>query len=380
MPARIPSTRRAHRATLAGMLGGLTSRSLGMALFTLALVGVGGLLMLQAPPADQGDRGPDLRFDAQGHRGARGAEPANTLPAFRHALATGVTTLELDVHLTAGGVPVAHHDPRLDPARTRGPDGDWIAAPGPAVGALPIERLQRYDVGRAKPGSRLAERFPDQAARDGVEVPTLRDVTALGDRLSGGAVRYNIETKVTPEGGPAVPPPAEVADAILAVMRDAGALDRTTIQSFDWRSLGHVRETAPQVARAYLTAERPWLNTVQRGRDGASPWLDGLDVDAHGASVPRSIAAAETPAGEEYAAPPPWRVVWAPYFRDLRPRDLRQAQNLGLKVVVWTVNEQATMERLIEAGVDGIITDYPGRLRAALRAQGRPLPPAYPGE
>jgi glycerophosphoryl diester phosphodiesterase len=163
-------------------------------------------------------------------------------------------------------------------------------------------------------------------------------------------------------------------------VRDAGVGDRAAIQSFDWRSLSHVRETAPQIARVYLTAERDWLNTVKRGEDGASPWLDGLDVDAHGASIPRTIAAAETPEGQEYAAPPSWRVIWAPYFRDLRPRDLSQAQNLGLKVVVWTVNEQATMERLIEAGVDGIITDYPSRLRAALRATGRPLPEPYPGE
>lgn len=361
------------------MITGLSRRSLGLLLFTLALLTLGGGLVLtgtQQPVREASG----LRFDAQGHRGARGRFPENTLPAMQYALTAGVTTLELDVVLSADGVPVVHHDPRLDPARTRTPGGAWIDPPGPAIRRLTVEDLQSYDVGCAKPGSRVAARFPEQARLDGVRVPTLAQVIALAERRSGGEIRYNLETKVTPQDGPAEPDPEALTEALLQVVRDAGVVGRTMVQSFDWRTLAYVRVQAPEVARAYLTAEREWLDTVQRGEPGASPWLAGIDVDAYGASIPRAIAAAETPDGENYEAKAPWQVVWSPYFRDLRPAALQRAHGLGLKVVVWTPNEAATMRRLIADGVDGIISDYPRRLRAAMRAADLALPPAYPAE
>src|SRR4029450_12405343 len=122
---------------------------------------------------------PASAFDLQGHRGARGLAPENTLEAFRTALAMGVTTLGLDLALTSDGVLVVSHDSRLNPDHTRGPDGKFLDAEGPAIRSLTLAQVQRYDVGRLKPGTALAATFPEQRGMDGVRIPTLMEVFDL---------------------------------------------------------------------------------------------------------------------------------------------------------------------------------------------------------
>jgi len=104
-------------------------------------------------------------FDLQGHRGARGLAPENTLVAFARALGLGVTTLELDTVVTRDGVVVVSHDAALNPDRTRGPDGRWLEAPGPIILTLTRAELLRYDVGRTRPGGLSALRFPRATSR-----------------------------------------------------------------------------------------------------------------------------------------------------------------------------------------------------------------------
>src|SRR5262249_2220097 len=137
-------------------------------------------------------------FDLQGHRGARGLAPENTLPAFATALSIGVTTLELDLAMTSDGILVVSHDSRLNPDHTRGPDGTFLAAEGPAIRSLTLGELQRYDVGRLKPGTAYAAAFPEQRGMDGVRIPTLMEVFDLVRQAKADHVRFNIETKLTP--------------------------------------------------------------------------------------------------------------------------------------------------------------------------------------
>ncbi len=118
-------------------------------------------------------------LDIQGHRGARGLMPENTLPAFAKALAIGVTTLELDCAITKDGVVVVSHDPVLNPDITRGPDGQWLRDTGPAIWSLTFEELRRYDVGRLNPARAYAKRWPVQQAVDGTRLPRLADGLAL---------------------------------------------------------------------------------------------------------------------------------------------------------------------------------------------------------
>src|SRR6476619_3199486 len=110
-------------------------------------------------------------FDLQGHRGARGLAPENTLPAFEKAIALGVTTLELDAAVTRDGVVVISHDPRVTPEIARGPDGNWIEGKPPEIHDLTYAELMKYDVGRLKPGTNYAKSFPDQVPVDGTRIP-----------------------------------------------------------------------------------------------------------------------------------------------------------------------------------------------------------------
>jgi glycerophosphoryl diester phosphodiesterase len=304
-------------------------------------------------------------FESQGHRGARGLAPENTLPAFARALSIGVDTLELDTAVTADGVVVVLHDSRLNPNLTRNRAGQWLSEAGPAVRTLTLRDLGAYDVGRIRPGSRYAGRFPDQEPRDGAAIPTLKAVIELTRKAGNRRVRFNIETKLNPLEPDLTLGPAEFAGAVLDVIAANGIADRVTIQSFDWRTLREVQRLSPGLPTAYLTAQQNWLDNIQAGRPGPSPWTADLDVDDFGGSLPRLIKAA---GGS----------IWSPYYRDIDAAKVKEAHDLGLLVKVWTVNRPAEMGALIDLGVDGIITDYPDRLLRVMKERGMKVPPPTP--
>jgi glycerophosphoryl diester phosphodiesterase len=303
-----------------------------------------------------------IAFDLQGHRGARGLAPENTIESFRTALSIGVTTLELDVGMTKDGVLVVHHDERLNPDITRGADGAFLCKRGPPIYSLTLEELKRYDVGRLKPGTAYAASLPEQRPHDGARIPTLAEVFELVRRSGADHIRFNIETKLTPTSGADVPEPELFATAVAAAVREAGLAERVSIQSFDWRILRVLRRVEPDILRVGLTSEHPDYDTIQRGKPGASPWTAGFDVDEFGGSVPRLVAAADCG-------------VWSPGFADLTSESIAQANALGICVIPWIVNEPEQMDRLVRMGVAGIITDYPDRLRRVLAANNMPLPP-----
>lgn len=303
---------------------------------------------------------PCLAFDLQGHRGARGLAPENTMPAFERALEIGVTTLELDVGVTADGVVVVLHDPFLNPAITRDAAGHWLpGGQGPLVRSLTLAQVQAHDVGRIRPDTAYARTFQAQEGRDGVRVPTLAAVFERVKSLAADHVRFNIETKLNPLRPQETVTPEAMTRAVLRVVADAGMAQRVAIQSFDWRSLQLVRQLAPSIPTVHLTIQTANNDNV---RDGA--WTAGLRIGDHG-SVPRLVQAA---GGR----------IWSPNQGALTEALVREAHSLGLQVVPWTVNEPADMERLIAWGVDGLISDYPDRLRAVLAARGMPLPPPVP--
>jgi len=300
-------------------------------------------------------------LDIQGHRGARGLAPENTLPAFARALAIGVTTLEMDCGITKDGVVVVSHDPALNPDITRGSDGKWLEGSGPAIWSLAYRDLERFDVGRINPASAYARRWPEQQAVDGTRIPRLADVFALVKKGGNETVRFNIETKISPLEPDETTTPEDFARKLILAVRSAGMAERTAIQSFDWRTLGVVQKEAPEIATVYLTSVGGFMDNIQA--KGESPWTAGHRVRDHGGSVPRMVKAAGG-------------AVWSPYRGDLTREAVKEAQALGLKVVVWTVNEPGGMRRLIEWGVDGIISDRPDILRRVAGEMGVTLPPS----
>ena len=298
-------------------------------------------------------------FDLQGHRGARGLRPENTLAGFQHALDLGVSTLELDCAVTRDGIVVASHDPVLNPDLTRDADGHFLGSDGPPIVTLTYAELQGYDVGRLRPGTGYAARFPDQQPVDGERVPRLADVFALVRARGDSTVRFNVETKLFPDQPGLTWAPEPFARAVVDVVRDAGMESRTTIQSFDWRTLMIVHRIAPEIATVALTDQQPGEDTIEVGRPGRSPWLGGLDVDDYAGSVPKLVHASGSR-------------TWSPNYRDLDAKRVAEAHALGLTVIPWTVNEPAEMRRVLSLGVDGMISDRPDLLRGVLDSNAVP--------
>lgn len=295
-------------------------------------------------------------FDLQGHRGTRGLAPENTLPAFEKALEIGVDTLELDIGVTADGQVVISHDPYLNPLITRDASGQWLSGDkGPTLKSLTVAQLQTYELGRIKPGTPYATTFSTQQARDGTRMPTLASLFERVKALGANKVRFNIETKITPTNPDETVNAELMTRALLNVIRDAGMLQRVTIQSFDWRTLQIVQGVEPGIPTVYLTIQ---TSSTDNTRDPA--WTAGFKIAEHG-SVPRLVKAAGG-------------AVWSPNGGAVTEALVKEAQALGLKVVPWTINAPADMDRLIGWGVDGLISDYPDRLRDVMQKRGMPLP------
>lgn len=315
-------------------------------------------LLTAARPADER---PSAPFDLQGHRGARGIRPENTLPAFALALELGVTTLELDVGVTADGAVVVTHDRSVSPLKSRDTKPAFPGDPafpyvGKPIHALTLAQLETLDMTRRRPAEFANDPFVGtQRPVPGTRIATLREVFELAERYGADEVRFNIETKVDPRHPEETLPPEPFAARLLEVVEAYGMTARTTIQSFDWRTLRFAQRELPALRRVAL---------VER-RTTRPPWLAGRELDDFAGDV---VAAAAVTTGAS---------AFSPDHEFLDRAMLASAHWRGLAVVPWTVNDPADMRRLIDLGVDGLITDYPQRLRHVMAARGMALPRMY---
>jgi glycerophosphoryl diester phosphodiesterase len=303
-------------------------------------------------------------FDLQGHRGARGLAPENTLAGFALTLSLGVSTLETDLAVSRDGVLLISHDPALNPDITRGPDGQFLAARGPVIWHTDVAELQRYDVGRLRPGTRYAAQYPEQKPHDGARLPKLDELFALVKRSGNEQVRLALEIKVRPDAPDETMAPEPFARKLVDAVRQAGMAPRTTILSFDWRVLQAVQKLAPEIGTVYLSIQQRNFDNIGAGRPGVSPWTAGFGHAEHG-SVPKMIRSA---GGR----------IWSSFHGDLDAAKVKEAQGLGLTVLAWTVNEPARIAQLMDMGVDGIVSDRPDLVRQEMQRRGMPLPKATP--
>lgn len=258
------------------------------------------------------------RIEVHGHRGARAVVPENTLAAFEYAIQAGADVLELDLAVTRDNVLVVSHDPVLNPQICRGPGGPAV------IRELTLEELRRWDC-----GSLRHPQFPKQKPVPGARIPTLDEVLALA---GPGNFHFNIETKSFPDQPQYTPPPEEFARLVLEAVRKRGLASRVILQSFDFRTLHAMKRLAPEIRLAALWSKDP--------RDFVS-------------------VAREAGAG-----------IASPQHSLVTPERVRQAHQAGLRVIAWTANTPADWDRLIAAGVDGIITDDPAELIRHLKARG----------
>ena len=303
-----------------------------------------------------------MAFDIEAHRGGRALFPENTLSSFANALTMGVDTLELDIGVTRDGALVVSHERGLNPDLARGPDGVYVAPPGIPFVTLTLAEVKKYDVGQLRPGSAYGAQFPDQHAVPGTPIPTLKEVLDLVRRSGDGHVRLNIETKIDPNHPDESPDPARFVSLLLDLLQAEKFSDRVTVQSFDWRTLLLVQKQAPAIPTVYLTLQKGREPTVFT--DKASEWTAGFNPADHGGSIPAAIKAAGG-------------AIWSPYFGDVNAALISESHGLGLKVVVWTVNKPDDIARMINIGVDGVISDHPDLLRRIAGEKGIALPKGF---
>jgi glycerophosphoryl diester phosphodiesterase len=262
---------------------------------------------------------PAQRIEVHGHRGATLVLPENTIPGFEHAIEAGADYIELDTWVTKDNVVVVSHDPFLHPPMCSGPE------PKAVIRQLTLEQVKQWDCGSA-----AHPKYPGQKPAPGARIPTLDEVLALASR--GNHFRFNIEIKSSPEHPELAPPLEEYVRLVYDSIRRNKVEARSQVQSFDWRVLHEMRKIAPKLQMAALYGSGPM-------------------------SFPR--IAADT--GVK---------IIAPQFRLATPEKVKEAHSAGLKVVVWTVDEPQDWDRLIDAGVDGIITDQPKALIEHLKKRG----------
>jgi len=266
------------------------------------------------------------KFDAQGHRGARGLYPENTLPSFAEALRHGMTTLELDLVVSADNQLVVSHEPWFNPQICDLDSSSYDEK-------TPLFSLTYAEIAQVDCGSRAHPVFTEQR-RSNLAKPKLIDVVAFADSVATALgqelPRYNMEIKYEESfSGVFAPTVERFAARLLFILDNLDIAERTTVQSFYAPALEAVHKLSPQQRVAYLVAVP--LTPISD--------LAALSFTPH---------------------------VYSPNHVALRPASIEALHKRGVQVIPWTVNEPARMKTLISWGVDGLITDFPDRLARVL--------------
>lgn len=273
-----------------------------------------------------------MEFDAQGHRGFTGRYPENTLPGFMAAIDTGIKTLEMDVVMSKDGNVVVSHDLVMLKSLCLAPTGKPLKDDSKKLFNLRYANIIEYDC-----GSLGNARFPDQKKIKTYK-PLLSEVINASDEYTAKnnlpEMRFNIEIKSSSTGdGVLHPKPSVYAEAVYDIIKLYDAVDRCTIQSFDLRILQYLERTECEIPLALLVDNKLG---VEKNVD-----LLGFEPDVYGCD-----------------------------YKLLTEEEIEIANNIGMDVIPWTVNERADMERLIDWGVDGLISDYPDLLMKVVKEKG----------
>jgi glycerophosphoryl diester phosphodiesterase len=267
---------------------------------------------------------PGSSFDFEGHRGARGLMPENTIPAMKAGIDNGITTVELDAIITKDNKVIVSHDPYFSDVITTTPDGKYLSkkeAEQLALYKMTYDEIEKYDVGmKPHPG------FPQQQ-KIKVHKPLLSvliDSVESYAASKGKVIRYNIEIKSkSTTDGIYHPAPEPFSEFLIDILKDKNILDRTVIQSFDVRPLQYIHAKYPSIKLSYLVEATAAPLQDEIGKLGFIP------------------------------------DTYSPNFAIVTKELVQQCHQKGIKVLPWTVDTVSEMKKLIAMGVDGIITDYP---------------------
>ena len=278
-----------------------------------------------------------------GHRGARGVLPENTLESFKYLFENNIYAYETDILISKDFIPVITHDFRLDPSYTKDINDNWIEDENIKIIDLTYDQILQFDVGTLNKLSKYGRKFINQKSLQNQKIPKLSELLKLTSDNIVEDLLINLEIKSTPIEKNLTPEPDEMVKIIIDEVSRSNLEDRIIYSSFDWRVLREIKERGSKIPRAYLTSGA-------RGKIyDKSPWLDFTPLH-NGVELPELIKALGGSA-------------WHPNYKDVNKEIVQISHDKGLPVNVWTVNRESDMLRMIDYGVDGIMTDYPLKLK-----------------
>ncbi|MDA9601496.1 glycerophosphodiester phosphodiesterase family protein [Alphaproteobacteria bacterium] len=278
-----------------------------------------------------------------GHRGARGVLPENTLESFKYLFENNIHAYETDILISKDFIPVITHDFRLDPSYTKDINDNWIEDENIKIIDLTYNQILQFDVGALNKLSKYGRKFINQKSLENQKIPKLSELLKLTSDNIVENLLINLEIKSTPVEKNLTPEPDEMIEIIIDEVSRSNLEDRIIYSSFDWRILREIKERNSKIPRAYLTSG------VKGKIYDKSPWLDFTPLH-NGVELPELIKALGGSA-------------WHPNYKDVNKEIVQISHDKGLPVNVWTVNRESDMLRMIDYGVDGIMTDYPLKLK-----------------
>ena len=284
-----------------------------------------------------------------GHRGARGDLPENTLESFKYLFKNNINAYETDILISKDLIPVITHDFRLDPSFTKDNEGNWITDENIIIFDLSYDELLKFDVGSLNKLSRYGRRFVNQKTLENQKIPKLSELLNLSSKNISENLLINLEIKSTPDEENLTPTPEEMVKLVMQEVNKSTLQNKIIVSSFDWRTLTEMKKLYPEISRAYLTFQQQAGIKIKNTIYNRSPWMSYMPFfENH--ELPKII---KSQGGE----------AWHPYHKDITKKLVDISHQEDLPVNVWTVNEENDMLKMIEYGVDGIMTDYPLRLK-----------------
>jgi glycerophosphoryl diester phosphodiesterase len=284
-----------------------------------------------------------------GHRGARGDLPENTLESFKYLFENNINAYETDILISKDLIPVITHDFRLEPSFTKDSEGNWIEDENIKIFDLTYEELLKFDVGSINKLSRYGRRFVNQKPLENQRIPKLSELLDLSSKNKSENLLINLEIKSTPDEENLTPAPEDTVKLVVNEINKSNLKDQIIVSSFDWRTLTEIKNQYPEISRAYLTYQQVRGMKIKKTIYNRSPWMSFLPFyEDH--ELPKII---KSQGGK----------AWHPYRKDITKKLVDISHQEDLPVNVWTVNEEYEMLKMIEFGVDGIMTDYPLRLK-----------------
>ena len=282
-----------------------------------------------------------------GHRGARGEIIENSIEGFEHTFALGIKAIEFDVLISKDKIPTLFHDFHLTPSMIKDETGNWLNDSKLRIFEKSYDELSKYNIVSFDPESKYGKRFDQQKSVKNVKIPKLSDLFELVSKEENKDVFLNLEIKSTPVRTGLNPSLIETVSLILKDIDEYELEDRMIVSSFDWRILYELKKQNSKILRGFITLQQS-LSTKGKNIFEDSPWMGKKFPSEDLFLLPKIIKSLE---GH----------VWSAFYKDVTKQNIDLAHELGLAVNVWTVNRERDILRMIEYGVDGIITDYPKR-------------------